>query len=146
MLSLFSGNWVKTTLTMSKQYKFALIPNLHRTHSVASVGCEQRATELGVECLVSGSDAPDTAAQAKMLREYVDAGIDGIALSVVDSPSNSTLEAIAYAVERGVPVVTFETDAANSKRMAYIGTDNFALGDHMGKVRRPGKRNEVYFY
>jgi ribose transport system substrate-binding protein len=33
--------------------------------------------------------------------------------------------AIEKAVQAGIPVITFDSDAPNSKRIVYIGTDNY---------------------
>jgi len=58
--------------------------------------------------------------------------VDGISVAVsntedVDIP-------IAQAVKAGLPVVTVDSDAPDSGRIAYIGTDNIAMGREMGKV------------
>ena len=37
-------------------------------------------------------------------------------------------------LEYGVPVVTFDSDAANSKRFAYVGTDNLKFGRELAHV------------
>lgn len=119
-------------------YRFALIPKQLSSpfFSVTQQGCEERARQLGnVTCLYVGTEFPDAAGQSALIRDLADSGtIHGISVAVVDGTSADTLEAIAYAIEKGVPVVTFDTDAARSERLTYIGTDNFEMGFHMGKV------------
>ena len=122
---------------MPNSSKFALVPKQLSSpfFEVTSQGCLDRALKLGIECIYLGTEFPDVEGQAEIIRWLVDTGIGGIAVAVIDSSSNSTLDAIAYAAEKGVPLVTFDSDATNSKRRTFIGTDNFALGDHIGKVR-----------
>jgi ribose transport system substrate-binding protein len=40
---------------------------------------------------------------------------------------NAIEPVIEKAVQAGIPVITFDSDAPNSKRIAYIGTDNYFL-------------------
>jgi ribose transport system substrate-binding protein len=43
------------------------------------------------------------------------------------------VEVINKAVESGVPVITFDTDSPNSKRLSYVSTDNSYLGEFLCK-------------
>jgi ABC-type sugar transport system substrate-binding protein len=54
-----------------------------------------------------------------------------IAVSVLDE--NVTGEAIDIAVDRGVRVITFESDAPHSKRSAYVGVNDFDYGVKLGE-------------
>ncbi len=53
-----------------------------------------------------------------------------IAVSVLDE--NVTGTAINVAVDRGVRVITFDSDAPNSKPWAYVGVNNFDYGVKLG--------------
>jgi len=63
-------------------------------------------------------------------------GVQGIAISVRDAAAMAP--AINKAVDAGVPVVTFDSDAPDSKRFTYYSLDNAAAGrvagDIMGKA------------
>lgn len=76
--------------------------------------------------------ADGTAAdQQRIVDDLLAKGIDGIAISPVD-PANQTAmldRAAAQAV-----VVTQDSDAPNSKRECYIGTDNVAAGRQAGEL------------
>jgi ribose transport system substrate-binding protein len=70
----------------------------------------------------------DARAQARQF-ERVTTGpdaVDGVAVSVVSPGVMKPL--IDNAVQRGIPLVTFDGDAPASKRFAYYGEDNRALG------------------
>lgn len=66
------------------------------------------------------------------LIEGVYGPIDGIALAVIERQPAEEL--VAKSAQKDLPVVTFDTDAPNSKRLAYIGTDNVAMGKELGRV------------
>ncbi len=57
-----------------------------------------------------------------------------IAVSVLDE--NVTGTAINVAVDRGVCVITFDSDAPNSKRRAYVGVNNFDYGVKLGEAMK----------
>ncbi len=58
--------------------------------------------------------------------EILASGADGIAISCTDA--NLLTGALKAAVESGVVVVTFDSDAPESGRMAYYGVDDFQAG------------------
>ena len=58
-------------------------------------------------------------------------GADGIAVALVsDKAFNQGIDA---ALKAKIPVVSYNADAPNSGRLAYIGQDLFASGVAMGK-------------
>jgi len=57
-----------------------------------------------------------------------------IAVSVLDE--NVTGTAINVAVDRGVRVITFDSDAPHSKRWAYVGVNNFDYGVKLGEAMK----------
>jgi LacI family transcriptional regulator len=64
--------------------------------------------------------------QSRLIYELLERGVEGMALVPVDSPE--VREAINQAIDRGVPVVTFNSDLAGSKRICYVGQDSFRGG------------------
>ena len=126
----------KSNRNAQVKYTFALIPKLTTNpfFSVAHEGCVDNAKELGdVECYYVGPLVEDPEAQNAIVRELVKNGtVDGIAISV--SNADIVSESINEAMDAGVPVITFDSDAPKSKRISYIGTDNQAFGDQLAKV------------
>src|SRR6185295_20296062 len=57
--------------------------------------------------------------------------VDGIAISVLDAQFLSST--IDKAVAAGIPVVTWDSDAPGSKRIAFYGVDDFKSGQVMGE-------------
>jgi len=68
----------------------------------------------------------DAQAQAQYIDQLVSGGADGIAVSCSDAKVLTA--AINAAVEKGVQVVTFDSDAPDSKRFAYYGIDDAEAG------------------
>mmetsp|Transcript_28824 Transcript_28824/g.58516 ORF Transcript_28824/g.58516 Transcript_28824/m.58516 type:complete len:525 (-) Transcript_28824:116-1690(-) len=122
-----------------EEITFALVPKQVNNpfFDLADEGCQLAASKLpGVSCLYVGpTDEGDAEAQADIIDDLI-AGvygpIHGISLSVSDV--EIATDAIARAVDAGIPVVTFDSDAKRSQRTAYVGTNNDDFGQEMGKL------------
>ena len=79
--------------------------------------------------LVSSND--DNVLQNKQVNQFVDEGVD----LLIISPNQ--LSAISKAVERaydkGIPVILYDRKTNSDKYTAFIGCDNYAIGNSMGK-------------
>lgn len=75
-------------------------------------------------------DKTDNVGQKNTFDQQVAAGADGIAVSPIDAEAFGSV--IDSAVDKGIPVVTFDSDAPNSKRLVYIGTNNYQAGVEAG--------------
>jgi len=68
----------------------------------------------------------DAQKQSEFIEQLASQGVDGISLSATDG--QVLQRSIDSAVDRGVIIVTFDSDSPNSKRMAYVGIDDVAGG------------------
>ncbi|MFK4997425.1 substrate-binding domain-containing protein [Bacillus sp. N9] len=67
-----------------------------------------------------------------MIEMAVAAKVDGI---LTQGLTNREFKpAIDRAVNQGIPVITFDTDLEDSKRLSYIGTDNYEAGYKVGEA------------
>jgi ribose transport system substrate-binding protein len=80
----------------------------------------------------------DAAIQRRMMDDLVAAGADAVAVSVVDPPTST--DAI-NTVAAQVPVFTFDSDATQSDRIAYIGSSNTQLGLMAGELMKQAMPN-----
>lgn len=64
--------------------------------------------------------------QAAAIDRFSRMGVDGIAISCTDA--NYLTRVIDAAVEKGTPVMCFDSDAPKSNRFAYFGADDFEFG------------------
>lgn len=92
----------------------------------------REAEELGVNLMWVAPFTTDTGSQADIIDSLIDGGVDGIIISANDSSSLERV--INRAVESGIPVATFDSDSPESKRLFYVGTDNYQAGVNCGRA------------
>ena len=118
-----------------RKLKFALIPKSLDipVFNYANVGAQREAAAQGdVEVIYRGPDKPDDLLQKQVLESFIQQKVDGIAISVLNAESLSST--IDKAVDAGIPVVTWDSDAPTSKRFAFYGVDDFKSGQELGKA------------
>jgi ribose transport system substrate-binding protein len=95
-------------------------------------GAETAARELSeahgitVEVVWLTPPQEDGQVQAQRIQQAVNDGADAILISCSDA--GKVTGAINDAVDRGVAVMTFDSDAPESKRFAYYGIDDYKTG------------------
>jgi len=98
----------------------------------AKIGAERAAAELGtVEIIWRGPERADELRQKEIVESFITQRVDGIAISVLNA--DFLTSTINRAVDAGIPVVTWDSDAPNSKRLAFYGVDDFKSGQIMGE-------------
>ncbi len=108
----------------------------------ARVGAEDAAKELSAKLNLKikidwrTPNEEDAQKQAEAIEQLVLAGAEGISVSCSDA--NKLTDAINSAVNNGVPVATFDSDAPASKRFVTYGVDDVECGkqtmDELAKV------------
>jgi ribose transport system substrate-binding protein len=112
----------------------------------AAAGFKAAAAQYKVTAKLAGPDTYDAKAELAELRSAIAAKPAGILISVADA---SVLQAgIDEAVASGIPVITMDSDAAASKRLYFIGTNNLDAGRLGGKrvVEKLGGKGNVIFF
>ena len=100
--------------------------------TIARKGTEKAQAELpNVDIEFRINDDSSAAGQQRMVDDLLAKGVNGIAISPVD-PKNQ-VQMINRAAGQAV-VVTQDSDAPNSNRTCYIGTDNEAAGRQAGEL------------
>ncbi len=114
------------------ELRFAIVPKSMNNpyFDLARNGCQQEAAKLGVQCIYQGPIEQEPATQVQIIQDMVSRHLDGIAISVADAASVSRV--IRQARAANIPVITFDADAPDSKRQAYVGTNNKELGIGIG--------------
>src|SRR5690606_8125641 len=96
-------------------------------------GLEEKVGQLeGVEYQWIAPPTGNPAEQVQILEDLINKGVNGIGLAPQEAASVEPV--IAQARAAGIPVVTFDSDAPNSERVAYYGTDNRAAGRQQAEV------------
>jgi ribose transport system substrate-binding protein len=117
-----------------KKLRFALIPKALDipVFNYADKGAQRTAAELGdVEVVYYGPDKADPLKQKEILESFISQKVDGIAISVLDA--DFLASTIDKAIDAGIPVVTWDSDAPKSKRIAFYGVDDYKSGQIMGE-------------
>ncbi len=112
--------------------RFAIVPKSMNNpyFDLARNGCQKEAAKIGVQCIYQGPVEQEPATQVQIIEDMISRHLDGIAISVADAASVSRV--IRQARAANIPVITFDADAPDSRRQAYVGTDNKALGEALG--------------
>jgi ribose transport system substrate-binding protein len=129
------GSGGGSTPEAPKKLRFALIPKALDipVFNYANQGAQREAAAQGdIEVIYRGPDHADELAQKQILESFIQQKVDGIAISVLNAEFLSST--IDKAVDAGIPVVTWDSDAPTSKRFAFYGVDDFKSGQAMGKA------------
>ena len=100
----------------------------------AYAGMRDAARMLGphVQVELRGPAEWDASLEARALEQLTARKIDGIAVTAAEA--NALIPAIDKAVGAGIPVITFDSDSPGSKRLAFVGTNNYNAGWVAGKA------------
>jgi ribose transport system substrate-binding protein len=114
--------------------RFAVIPKALDipVFNYARIGAERAAAELGnVEVLWNAPANADQLKQKEILESFITQRVDGIAISSLNG--DFLTDTINRAIDAGIPVVTWDSDAPKSRRIAFYGVDDYASGTIMGE-------------
>ncbi|HUE86997.1 MAG TPA: sugar-binding protein [Vicinamibacterales bacterium] len=117
-----------------RKLRFAIIPKALDipVFNYAKTGAERAAAELGnVEILWNAPATADQLKQKEILESYITQRVDGIAISALNG--DYLTDTINRAIDAGIPVTTWDSDAAKSKRIAFYGVDDFRSGQILGE-------------
>src|SRR5262245_57587258 len=116
----------------ARKLRFAFIPKALDipVFDYAKTGAEREAARHGVEVIWRGPEHADELRQKEMLESFITQRVDGIAISVLNA--DFLTSTINRAIDAGIPVITWDSDAPGSKRIAFYGVDDFKSGQIMG--------------
>jgi ribose transport system substrate-binding protein len=112
----------------------------------AGAGLAKGAVQMHVRTEFVGPDTFDPKAQHEAFRNALAQKPTGILISAAD-PELMKAD-INQAIGQGIPVITVDSDAPSSKRLLFIGTDNYKAGQIGGDIlakQLHGKGNVVVF-
>jgi len=134
-LAVVVAGWSGTALAQKapKKLRLAFVTNNASDFwTIARAGCTKAAKELP-HVTLEFKIPPDGAAatQRQILDDLLAKGVDGIAISPID-PANQTLH--LNQVAKQTLLITHDSDAPESARACYVGTDNVAAGRQAGEL------------
>ena len=83
------------------------------------------------KCCGTRRQSADQLKQKEILESYITQRVDGIAISSLNG--DFLTDTINRAIDAGIPVITWDSDAPKSKRIAFYGVDDLASGRIMGE-------------
>lgn len=92
----------------------------------AKAGFMHAADELRVQAKFVGPDTYDPKAEQQAFEEALQKKPSGILVSAADA--SILLLNINKAIDAGIPVITMDADAPASKRLFFVGTNNYQAG------------------
>ncbi|MDE6455092.1 MAG: LacI family DNA-binding transcriptional regulator, partial [Dysosmobacter sp.] len=92
-------------------------------------GAEQAQAELkatNTDLYIESIDSYDADRMLKTIDQMLERGVHGLALTPGNSPAIH--EKMRQVIRAGIPIVTLNSDAPDTGRLAYVGLDNYRAG------------------
>jgi len=98
---------------------------------IAEKGANDAAKEFDADVTVMKPGKDGVGDQKRMCQDLLAQGIEGIAISPVDSKNQGTL---LDEIAANTNLITHDSDAPDSKRLCYVGMDNYSAGRMCGQL------------
>ena len=95
-------------------------------------GAKEAAAQRDMEIEYTGPIRINPSEQMRLLAKAIASKPDAILTQGINEPRYNEL--VSRAMDQGIPVITVDSDAPDSRRFAYVGTDNRAAGVQMGEL------------
>ena len=119
--------------TDSEGRTFAIVyPIVHPFFEPIGEDAEEYAKTKGWTVITKAPDSSNAQQQIEIMENLIAMNVDGIAIGPTDT--SALVPTIDKAIDKGIQVICFESEAPDSKAEAFIGTDNYKAGRHMGEV------------
>ncbi|WP_206831295.1 substrate-binding domain-containing protein [Alicyclobacillus fructus] len=99
-------------------------------------GMQAAAKDLGVKVVFTGAPQYDINQEVTTMQQVIAKHPAGILVTSINAQAMTPV--INQAISAGIPVISFDSDAPQSKRYAYLGTSNIEAGqkaaDYLGQA------------
>jgi len=116
---------LRIALIAKSEANFVFLAARRGADEKAAELARQHGAKIEVVWLTPGKE--DVAEQAARIRQAVRDRVDAILLAASDGPA--LVSEVDTAVDKGVEVMTFDSDVPDSKRFAFYGADDTDLGE-----------------
>jgi ribose transport system substrate-binding protein len=118
--------------TQAQQKQFAFITNgINDFWALSLEGVEQAARDFDIRMSYATPPNGTAAEQTRIVKDLLAEGTNGIAITVIDPP---VMTPFLNKVAEKTLLITYDSDAPDSNRICYIGTNNYSAGRTMGKL------------
>ncbi len=125
----------QTLQKQSKTYRFAAILCDVDAMPYHRQGIEQGIRDhenFNIEVLYQFTGFQNVREQSELIYRAIESQVDGIILNPINSPMIRT--AIDKAAEKGIPVITVDSDIPDSNRLCYVGLDGVRASRVAGRL------------
>ncbi|MDQ0111463.1 sugar ABC transporter substrate-binding protein [Paenibacillus harenae] len=123
----------QTATEGASSHLFGIIyPMAHPYYETVTQAALETAEDYHAKLIVKAPDEANLEQQIRMMETMIKQSVDGIAIDPIDADALAPV--IDKAIMAGIPVITFESDSPASKRLSFIGTDNYKAGEQMGQM------------
>ncbi|MGA2319662.1 MAG: sugar ABC transporter substrate-binding protein [Solirubrobacteraceae bacterium] len=131
--SASSSSGAKSIFDSSTSYKFTFVNHVTTNPFFVPTqyGIQDACKLLGCSYAWTGSETSNVSQMVNAVNSAVSAGVDGIAVSLIDPTAFNS--PVAAALSAGIPVLGYNADAKGNPRLAYIGQDLEVAGEQMGE-------------
>ncbi|HXG33006.1 MAG TPA: substrate-binding domain-containing protein [Bryobacteraceae bacterium] len=114
----------------------------------AAAGMAAAARQLGVKSEMVGPESYDPQGEREAFEQVVARQPAPAGIMVSAANPDVLRPAIDAAIAKGIPVITVDADVPDSKRLLFVGTDNYEAGQLGAEllVKRLGGKGNVVFY
>lgn len=96
-----------------------------------AIGMERAARQFNCDASWAGPQNAQIPEQKQLIEDAISSKVDGLAVSAIEAPAITP--SIDAAMDANILTITFDSDAPKSKRILYIGTNNFKAGQSAGE-------------
>lgn len=137
---VFLGACSQLPHTPGEKY-YLVVPNTKSPYfQQVDAGLNQAAGELGVHVALIGPESYDAGMEKSEFDRIAALKPAGMLVSVADE--KLLTPSINAAIDAGIPVITVDSDAESSKRLMFVGTNNYEAGQMGGRVLADKLKNE----
>ncbi|MGD0590182.1 MAG: substrate-binding domain-containing protein [Bacteroidota bacterium] len=125
---LSKNNSSQKKITIGLIGKIGTNPVFIAAHSGAKIAAKELGAKYNVDIVIDWEtpEKENVEEQAAAIERFSRSRVDGIAISCSDA--NYLTPTIDEAVDKGLPIMCFDSDAPKSKRFAYYGADDIEFG------------------
>jgi ribose transport system substrate-binding protein len=122
------NNSSQKKITIGLIGKISTNPVFIAAHSGAKLAAKELGEKYNVDVVIDWAtpEKENVQEQAAALERFSRSRVDGIAIACSDA--NYLTPTIDEVVDKGIPIMCFDSDAPKSKRFAYYGADDIAFG------------------
>ena len=134
----------KTTEMTDYSYHFALIAEEtdNEYWGMIKKGAINAAQEHNIYLDFIAPEKADNDEALTLLDRMISAKVDGIITHGIDD--QQFVDLVHKGVERGIPIITVDTDVESSERKAYVGSDNYKAGQLLGQAIIENTKGKQY--